>query len=96
MRLPVPGPVLGMAIVFVVLVVRRSIPENLEQTGNGLLRALSLLFVPAGVGVMQHLDVLAGAWFPIAAAIVGSTAITMLVTAAVMHGVQRATDARVS
>ena len=83
-----------MALVFVILVVRGGIPARLERAGNGLLGMLSLLFVPAGVGVMQHLDLIAGAWLPIAVAVVGSTALTMLVTAAVMHGVQRFLDAR--
>ena len=81
-----------MALLFVVLLIRRGIPEPLEQTGNGLLRVLSLLFVPAGVGVMQHFDLIAASWMPIAVTLVVSTAITMLVTAAVMHGVQRLMD----
>jgi len=71
-----------MALLFIVLLIRRGIPEPLEQTGNG----------PAGVGVMQHLDLIAAAWLPIAVTLVVSTALTMLVTAAVMHGVQRLID----
>ncbi len=94
LNLPIPGPVIGMALLFIVFLVRRDIPEPLERTGSGLLGVLSLLFVPAGVGVMQHLDLIAASWLPIVVTIVASTAITMLVTAAVMHGVQRLVDLR--
>lgn len=83
-----------MVLLLIALVARRGTAERLEPTTGGLLRVLSLLFVPAGVGVMRHLDLLAAAWLPIAVTIVASTALTMLVTAFVMHGVQRMVDAR--
>ena len=50
--LPVPGPVIGMAMLFATLIARGSAPPALRDTANGLLAHLSLLFVPAGVGVM--------------------------------------------
>jgi holin-like protein len=52
--IPVPGPVIGMAILFIGLLIKRGLPAGLEQAGGGLLRHLALLFVPAGVGVMLH------------------------------------------
>ena len=39
-----------------------------EKTGRGILSHLSLLFIPAGVGVVQRLDVLAGNALAIAVA----------------------------
>jgi holin-like protein len=84
-RLPVPGPVIGLALLFAALVVRGRAPEGLADTANGLLRHLSLLFVPAGVGVMVHLDRIGAEWMPITAALVGSTVITIAVTALVMQ-----------
>jgi holin-like protein len=71
------------------LIVRRDVPAKLESTSRGLLSYLSLLFVPAGVGVVRYLDLLAHYWVPIAASIVGSTALTMIVTWAVMHALSR-------
>ena len=47
--LPVPGPVVGMVLLFVYLILRRGVSEDLSNTSHGLLRHLSLLFVPAGV-----------------------------------------------
>ena len=53
--IPVPGPVVGMAGLLAVLVVRPAWLAALKPTDN-LLQHLSLLFVPAGVGVMLHLQ----------------------------------------
>jgi putative effector of murein hydrolase LrgA (UPF0299 family) len=83
-NLPVPGPVLGLVLVFAGLLWLKRVPEPLERTSRGLLDNLSLLFVPAGVGIVQHLDILRAQWLPIAAAILGSTLLTMWVTAAAM------------
>ena len=85
LRLPVPGPVLGMLLLFATLVIRGGVPPALRNTANGLLQHLSLLFVPAGAGVMTHFSLLTTAWLPTTAAILLSTAITLLVTAFVMR-----------
>lgn len=71
------------------LLVRRSVPAALDRTSRGLLDHLSLLFVPAGVGVVRYLDVLSSQWVPVGAAIVGSTILTMLVTRSVMRFLAR-------
>jgi holin-like protein len=83
-NLPVPGPVLGMVFLLLGLLALRRVPNSLERTSRGLLDNLSLLFVPAGVGVIQHLDILRAQWLPIIASIVGSTILAMLVAAGAM------------
>ncbi|HSH07496.1 MAG TPA: CidA/LrgA family protein [Burkholderiales bacterium] len=87
--LPVPGPVVGMLLLFVTLLARGSAPEPLRTTANGLLAHLSLLFVPAGVGVMLHFERLGAEWLPILVALVASTVITIGVAALVMRALQR-------
>jgi len=89
LHLPVPGPVIGMLLLFVTLLLRGEAPEALRNTANGLLSHLSLLFVPAGVGVMLHFHRLATEWLPIVVALVASTVITIGVTALVMRALQR-------
>lgn len=84
--LPLPGPVVGMALLFAVLVVRGDLPDGLKDTAAGLLKHLSLLFVPAGVGVMMHLHLLQDEWQAISAALLVSTLATIAVTALVMKG----------
>jgi holin-like protein len=92
--LPVPGPVVGMALLFVSLILRGSVTDDLGSTASGLLRHLSLLFVPAGVGVMAHLNRLADEWLPITVSLVLSTLLTIAVTAIVMRALlaRRAKD----
>lgn len=80
LALPVPGPVVGMALLFGGLVARRRIPAGLDAVAGGLLRHLSLLFVPAGVGVMLHFDLVMREWLPLSVALLLSTGATIAVT----------------
>lgn len=82
--LPVPGPVLGMALLFCGFMLRGGIPQDVDQVGGTLLKHLSLLFVPAGVGVMLYLPLFAAEWEAIAASLVFSTLLTIAVTALIM------------
>lgn len=82
--LPIPGPVIGMALLFVGLVIRGSIPEDLGSASDALLNHLSLLFVPAGVGVMLHIDLIGDELLPVSAALVASTVLTIAVTGLLM------------
>lgn len=81
--LPVPGPVCGMALLFAGLLLR-GLPKGLAQVADALLNHLSLLFVPAGVGVMLHARLIGRDWLPISVALVVSTLVTIAVTAAAM------------
>ncbi len=91
LKLPVPGPVLGMLLLFAGLLVRGGVPRPMTDAAGGLLRNLSLLFVPAGVGVVAHLGRLSDEALPIAAALVGSTVLTIAVTAWVMAALLKRT-----
>ena len=54
----------------------------MENASRGLLAHLSLLFVPAGVGVVQKLDLVAEHGIAVAAVLAVSVAVTLLVTVA--------------
>ncbi|QSP94904.1 CidA/LrgA family protein [Marinobacter salinisoli] len=82
---PIPGPVLGMVMLFATLWIRGQAPDSLEQASSALLAHLSLLFVPAGVGMMAHFDRIAEEWLPITLALLLSTIITMVATALIMQ-----------
>ena len=71
------------------MLLKAPLPSELGDTADGLLKHLSLLFVPAGVGVVQQLDRLGGEGVRLLAVIVLSTAITLAVTALVFAGVAR-------
>lgn len=83
--LSVPGPVLGMVFLFCFLLVRGSIPNDLSMVADGLLNHLSLLFVPAGVGIMLHFQLLGDDFFAISIALIVSTVLTVIVTAVLMR-----------
>lgn len=87
--LPIPGPVVGMILLFVVMLTRTPLPPALGETADGLLRHLSLLFVPAGTGVIQHLDRFGTNAVRLLAVVVLATAITLAVTALVFEFVAR-------
>lgn len=86
--MPVPGPVLGMLLLLAWLWWRGGISERVERTADTLLGNLSLLFVPAGVGVMIHWGRVQEQWAGIAAALLIGTPLAILVTALTMAGVQ--------
>jgi holin-like protein len=87
--IPVPGPVVGMAILFAGLLIRGGIPEGLAATADTLLSHLSLLFVPAGVGVMVHARLIGTEILPITVSLVVSTLLTIAVTALLMRWLNR-------
>ena len=89
LALPVPGPVIGMALLLVYLALRPAEPDALRGTSLELLRHLSLLFVPAGVGVMVHAGRLADEGLAIAIALVASTAASIVATALATTWTQR-------
>lgn len=87
--LPVPGPVIGFILLLGALRLRAGVPEELRVTATGLLRHFSLLFVPAGTGVMVHLSRLRDEWLPISVALIVSTLLTIACTALVMNWLMR-------
>ncbi|MFN7346558.1 MAG: CidA/LrgA family protein [Betaproteobacteria bacterium] len=81
LRLPVPGPVIGMVLMLLYLRLRPRSLEAMRETSLGLLQHLSLLFVPAGVGVMAHWHRLAAEGVAIVVAIIVSTVLALAATA---------------
>ena len=90
--LPVPGPVLGMAALFALMLASSRVAAAVRPVGDGILRHLSLLFVPAGVGVVGHLRLLGENALAIGVALVGSTVLAIAVGALVFRLVARLTE----
>ena len=95
--LPVPGPVIGLALLFVALRLRalvRPDATSVDATSLGavcsfLLAHLSLLFVPAGTGIVRHAATLVAYGPGLVVALVVSTALTLTVTALVFNAVAK-------
>lgn len=91
LSLPVPGPVIGLAALVLAFLAWPRLSDALQPTANGLLAHLSLLFVPAGVGVVGHLGLLGAQGGQLLLALIGSTVLAIAVGAGVFVWVQRLT-----
>ncbi|TDQ37585.1 CidA/LrgA family protein [Thiopseudomonas denitrificans] len=71
-----PGPIIGLVLLFAYLLITREVSPALDQAAGGLLRYLPVLLLPPAVGVMVHLaDIRADLW-----AISGSLVISLVVS----------------
>ncbi|WP_115719047.1 CidA/LrgA family protein [Gallaecimonas mangrovi] len=57
-HLPIPGSIIGMLILFTLLSSKRLPAQWVVPAATPLIRHMTLLFIPAGVGLMNYLDVL--------------------------------------
>ncbi|WP_370674830.1 CidA/LrgA family protein [Pleomorphomonas sp. PLEO] len=96
-HLPLPAPVVGLVLLFGFFVVRdrwewlpfslRS--EEIDKTCETLVQQMALLFVPAGVGIVQRLGILQANILGVLAIIVVTTAVSITVTAFTFRFVSR-------
>ena len=91
LALPLPGPVLGMLLMGAGFALIPGLLALVRPVAQSLLANLSLLFVPAGVGIVGHLDRLGSHLIPILAAIVLSTILAIAVGALTFAAVARLT-----
>ncbi|MBY4734053.1 CidA/LrgA family protein [Cupriavidus pauculus] len=89
LHLPVPGPVIGMLLLFGWLAFDNRLLPVIQGPASELLKHLSLLFVPAGVGIMVHASRIGSEWMPIVIALVISTWVAIAVTALVTRALMR-------
>ncbi len=92
LALSVPGPVLGMLLLLATLLWRRGPSPDMQTTSAQVLQHLSLLFIPAGVGIMAHWHRVSMEWLPIVLTLVVSTTVTLGVTALVMKWLHHPED----
>ncbi|GAB4060790.1 CidA/LrgA family protein [Uliginosibacterium sediminicola] len=85
LNLSLPGPVAGMLLLLGFSLLRKHLPPTVSTASHGLLSHLSLLFVPAGVGIMEHAQLLGSLGIPMLITLVLSMAITLAVTALSLH-----------
>lgn len=89
--LPVPGPVMGMVLFLFALMTVDGLFEKTLPVVNVLLAHFALLFVPAGVGIIEHFDRIESEWAAISASIVGSSILAMAVAVLVTRLVLKLT-----
>ena len=96
----IPGAVAGLVLFAAVMALSQRGSPVLAATRRivtpvcrPLLTHMGLLFVPAGVGAITQAELIRRQWAPIAAALVGSTVIALVVTGWLMHRLGRRTAA---
>jgi holin-like protein len=90
----IPGPVIGMVLLLAFFVAAPKAAAAAQPTTHGLLSHLSLLFVPAGVGIVAHLDKLGEDGLPLLVALFVSTALSIAVGALVFVGLARLVEGK--
>lgn len=78
---PIPGPVFGMLLLLLALLVRQKASQSLQESSHTLIQYLSLLFLPAGVGIFFLSDAIQAQWLAIAGAMILGTFISMYFSA---------------
>ena len=91
LALPLPGPVVGLVALVLACLLRPDLAQAIRPTAQGLLSHLSLFFVPTGVGVVAHWDVLQSHGLGLAVALMGSTALAIAAGALAFTAVARLT-----
>jgi holin-like protein len=78
-----------LLLTLALVVAGRAVPAWLKTVSDGLLSHLALLFVPAGVGLMVHFELLSREWLVMIVTLIISTGLTMAVTGWVFQKIMR-------
>ena len=78
-----PGPVIGLVLLVLWLVIRKGVNAELAMVADGFSQYLGLLFVPAAVGVVLFLPQLKANALAIISALIGSVVLTIASSALV-------------
>ena len=90
----VPSSIIAMLLLTLALKLRIVRLRHVERISNFLVHNLGFFFVPAGVGLMSCLGLIAEQWVPIVGSMVVSTAVILVVTGQVYQLVSTRTRRR--
>jgi holin-like protein len=78
--IPIPSSIIGMLLLTAALQFKIVKLRWVQRVSDFLVNNLGFFFVPAGVGLMLCLDILADSWLPIVVSVVVSTILIIFVT----------------
>lgn len=90
LALPVPGGVVGLALILALLIARRLDADNLRSGAHFLLAEMLLFFVPAVLAVRDHNELMSLLGLKVLAVLLGGTLLVMAATALVVDVCYRA------
>ena len=79
--LPLPGNLIGMLLMLAALAVGALPLAIIEDASELLLSKMAIFFIPAGVGIVDHLDLLRTGLIQIVAGTLLSTLLVLIITA---------------
>lgn len=88
-NLPVPGSVIGMLFLFLALEFKILKVKDVETVGGFLLGNLSILFLPAGVGIMVYFPIIKDTWWLLLLVSIITTAFTVAFVGVIVQAVKR-------
>ncbi len=65
LNLPLPGSIIGMVLLFLALKFKLIRLRQIYDAGQFMIENMTILFLPAGVGIMSHWDAIAKYWWQI-------------------------------
>ena len=80
----VPGPVIGMVLLLIFLIIRKSSFKSLDTSVTVLLKYLPLLFIPAAMGIITQVDLISREFWAIFIALIVGTLVALAFCAKLM------------
>ena len=88
-HLPIPGSIIGLILLFLALEFKVIRLRHINTVGNFLLANMTILFLPAAVGIMERFDAIKSFLLPIVLIIFGAIFLNILVIGLVVQFVKR-------
>ena len=83
-ELLVPGPVIGMVLLLIFLLIKKGSFTSLDNAVALHLRYLPLLFIPAAMGIITQIDIITREFWAIAIALFAGTLVALVFAAKFM------------
>ena len=80
-----PGPVIGMFLLFIALCLRGRVSSSLQKASQNLIGMMTLLFVPATTGLFFLSSQIMSQWLAISVALVAGTILSLIFNALLMR-----------
>ena len=87
-HLPVPGPIIGMILLFLALQFKLLQFRHVDEAGSFLIDNMTILFLPAGVGIMAKWNLISHFWAQILLIVIGALIINMLILGKVVEWIK--------
>ncbi|MFH0153171.1 CidA/LrgA family protein, partial [Pseudomonas aeruginosa] len=89
LNLPVPGSILGMIFLFLALQFKLLKFADVDEAGSFLINNMTILFLPAGVGIMAKWNLISHFWLQIVLIVVIALILNVLVLGKLVEWIKK-------